>query len=142
MARHDDDDDVVVIEKHGSPVMPFILGIAIGAALGLLFAPMSGGELRAGIRDRSRRIKDLAARKAGELEDWVAGGFERARDQVAEGIESAKRSVQEGRQAAHDVVDAGRAAAHTAREELERRLHDAREARRGARASGEEEPVA
>ncbi|MEK6610838.1 MAG: YtxH domain-containing protein [Gemmatimonadota bacterium] len=141
MARHDDE-EVVVVEKHGSPVVPFIWGLAIGAALGLLFAPMKGEELRAKVRDRGRRFKDLASEKAGELEEMVAGGYERARSRVEEGIESAKRSAHEGKQVARDVVEAGRAAAGTAREELERRLVEAREARRAGRSSGEEEPVA
>jgi gas vesicle protein len=132
MSRHDDDEDEVV-ERRGSPVAPFLWGLVAGAALGLLFAPMSGSELRADLRSRSRRFRDLAAQKVDELEDIVAGGYEQARARVEERLESAKRSVQESRQAAHDVVEAGREAAVTAREELEKRLADARRARRAAR---------
>jgi len=141
MSRHDDDEDEVV-ERRGSPIVPFLWGLAAGAALGLLFAPMSGSELRADLRSRSRRFRDLAAQKVDELEDIVAGGYEQARARVEERLESAKRSVQEGRQAAHDVVEAGREAAVTAREELEKRLADARRARRAARkgsSAGDEE---
>jgi len=145
MTRHRDDDDeeVVVVEKHGSPVAPFLWGLAIGAAVGLLFAPMSGVELRSNIKDRSRRLKDLAVEKGHEIEEMVAEGYEKARAKVEEEIEGARGKVREGRQLAHDVVDAGKAATLTAREELERRLAEAREARRaGKRQSGEEEPVA
>jgi len=138
MARHEDDDDEVV-ERRGSPVMPFLWGLAAGAALGLLFAPMSGAELRADLRSRSRKLKDLATEKVDELEDLVAGGYEQARARVEERLESAKRSVKEGRQAARDVVDAGRDVAQGAREELERRLADAREARRAARRAPDED---
>jgi gas vesicle protein len=142
MARHEDD-EVVVVERGGSPVAPFIWGIAIGAALGLLFAPMSGRELRREMVTRSRRLKDMAVDKAEELEEMVSDGFHRARGSVEESIDSARRSVKDGKQYARDVADAGRAAAVTAREELERRLAEAREARRaGHRPSGEEEPVA
>ncbi len=141
MARHDED-EVVVVEKQGSPVIPFLWGLAVGAALGLLFAPMKGEELRANIRARGVRLKDLASEKAEELEEMVAGGYERARSRVDEGIEHVKRSAHEGRQVARDVVDAGRAAAGTARDELERRLAEAREARRAGRSGGDEEPGA
>lgn len=140
--HHDDDEDVVVIEKHGSSVTPLLLGLAIGAALGLLFAPMSGAELRSEIRNRGRRIKELAEDKAEEIEEMIADKYGRARERVEEGIDDARRKVREGKQFATDVKDAGRAAALTAREELERRLADAREARRSSRPSGEEEPVA
>ena len=139
MARHVDDDEDEVVERRGSPVMPFLWGLAAGAALGLLFAPMSGAELRADLRSRSRKLKDLASEKVDELEDLVAGGYEQARARVEERLESAKRSVKEGRQAARDVVDAGRDVAQGAREELERRLADAREARRAARRAPDED---
>ncbi len=141
MARHDDDDDEVV-ERHGSPVVPFLWGLAVGAALGLLFAPMSGEELRADLASRSRKLKDLASQKVDELEDLVAGRYEEARARVEEGLESAKRSVKEGRQTARDVVEAGRDVAQSAREELERRLADSREARRAARQAPDEDPGA
>lgn len=143
MGRHrDDDDEVVVVERSGSVVGPLLAGLAIGAALGLLFAPMSGEELRDEISRRGRRLKDLAGEKAEELEDMVEEGYHKARGKVEEGIESAQRKVREGKAFAGDVVDASRGAAVTAREELERRLAGAREARRSARTSGEEEPVA
>jgi gas vesicle protein len=137
MARHhdEDDEDVVVVEKRGSPVAPFLWGLAAGAALGLLFAPMSGAALRADLRSRSRKLKDLATEKVDELEDLVAGGYESARARVEEHLERAKRSVQEGRHAAQDAVEAGREVATSARAELEQRLADAREARRAARRS-------
>lgn len=144
MARHSDEDEVVVVERHGSPVVPFLWGLAIGAGLALLFAPMAGEDLRANIRSRGRQLKDLAAEKAEDLEDLVAGGYEKARAKVEAGLETAKQRVHEGRQMAHDVVEAGRGAALSAREELEKRLADARESRRGARqaAAKDDEPGA
>jgi gas vesicle protein len=139
MARHADDDEVVVVERHGSPVVPFLWGLAIGAGLALLFAPTSGEELRANLKSRGKQLKDLASEKAEELEDLVAGGYEKARARVEAGLETAKQRVHEGRQMAHDVVDAGRGAALSAREELEKRLADAREVRRGARQTAKDE---
>jgi len=141
MARHEDD-EVVVVER-GSPFGPFIWGLAIGGALGLLFAPMSGRELREEVASRGRRFKDTAMEKADELEEMVADGFHRARERVEDRIDDARRTVKDGRQYVRDVADAGRSAAVTAREELERRLAEAREARRaGARPAGDEEPGA
>jgi gas vesicle protein len=146
MARkreHDDEDEVVYVERGGSPVIPFLWGAAIGAAVALLLAPTSGVELRSNIKTRARRMKDLALEKAGEVEDTVGHGYERARAKVEEELESARHLVGETRHAAKDVVDAGKAAASTAREELERRLAEARKSRRAARQTpADEEPVA
>lgn len=140
--QRDEDDEVVIVEKNGSVVGPFLVGMAIGAALGLLFAPMSGAELRADIRDKGLRLKDLATEKSQELQDMVTDGYERARARVEEGLDGARSKLAEGRRMAGDVAEAGKAAAVTAREELERRLAEAREVRRAGRPSGDEEPVA
>jgi len=143
MARKHDDDDVVVVERGGSPVVPFLWGLAVGAAAALLFAPTSGEELRASIRTRARKFKDLAVEKAGALEDEVGETYERARAKVEEELDAARRYVGDTRKAVKDVAGASRAAATTAREELERRLAEAREARRAAHAPPpDEEPVA
>ncbi len=143
MARQRDEDDVVYVDKGGSPVIPFLWGLAVGAAAALLFAPTSGEELRSTIKGRARRLKDLAVEKAGEFEEEVGETYQRARAKVEDEIDAARRYVGDSREAAKDVVSAGKAAASTAREELERRLADAREVRRAARhASADEEPVA
>ena len=142
--RHDEEDEgVVVVERGASPVIPFLWGMAVGAAVALLFAPTSGEELRTNLRLRARRVKDIALEKAGELEETLSHGYERARAKVEEEIEEARRHAGDARQAAKDVVEAGKAAASTAREELERRLAEARRARRGGRRPpADEEPVA
>lgn len=143
MARHhDDDDEYVVVEKGGSSVAPFFWGLAVGAGLALLFAPMSGSELRSEIRNRGLRMKEMAEDKADEIEELVSEKYQRTRERVEDGIEGVKRKAKEGKAFAHDVADAGRSAALTAREELERRLSEAREARRGGRSGNDEEPVA
>jgi len=116
-----------------SPLVPFLWGLAVGAAVALLLAPTSGEELRGNLRFRARRLKDLVVEKAGELEEEVGEGFVRARARVEEELESARRLADDTRGAAHDVVAASKAAASTAREELERRLAEAREARRAGR---------
>jgi hypothetical protein len=45
----------------------FVLGIAVGVALGLLFAPEGGGALRGKLARRLRALRALAAEKAGDL---------------------------------------------------------------------------
>ncbi len=50
---------------------PFLLGVAVGAALGFLFAPEAGEEFRGEIGRRLKGLRELASEKADELEELV-----------------------------------------------------------------------
>lgn len=50
-----------------SGVGSFVLGIVVGVALGLLFAPEGGEALRGKLARRLRALRALAAEKAGDL---------------------------------------------------------------------------
>lgn len=118
--RHHDDDDYVVIEKESSSIGPFLLGLAVGAGLALLFEP----QIKRGAR--------LARRKAGEAvekaTDKVADTFETARQKVEERIEAVRDAVAEKREHVDRAVRAGREAADQARADLERRLSETKAA--------------
>ncbi len=47
----------------------FILGFGIGIALGIIFAPAKGEEMRAQVRAKAKEIVDLPRKKAGEMAD-------------------------------------------------------------------------
>ena len=53
----DDDEPFVVIEKQSGTLSSFLVGIAIGAGLALLFAPQSGVQTRRGLQRRARRAR-------------------------------------------------------------------------------------
>jgi len=46
----DDDEPIVVIEKNEPGIGTFLVGLAVGAGLALLFAPRSGEETRREVR--------------------------------------------------------------------------------------------
>src|SRR5262249_59675829 len=68
--RHDFEDDqpYVVIEKQsgGGGLGSFVVGLAIGAGLALLFAPQSGEATRRDLRRRARRAKRAARERSEE----------------------------------------------------------------------------
>ena len=117
----------------GGTLGPFLLGVAVGAALGALFAPDTGEVTRRQLGKKLRGLKDLAEDKADELKSLVAGagdmGEEEDDDEDVRGDE--------------DQVEAE---PRSARDELEQRLAEARRRRRKVSrtrdSEEEDEPVA
>ncbi|HEY4131961.1 MAG TPA: YtxH domain-containing protein [Gemmatimonadaceae bacterium] len=130
MSRHhyDEDDAVVVIEKHSAGVGSFLLGIAIGAGVALLFAPHSGAATRRGIKRRAMRVKRSAERAVTDVTESVADTFTDARRRVEDQIDAARDAIDIKKQQVHRAVEAGRAAAHEARAELEQRIAETKAA--------------
>jgi gas vesicle protein len=56
-------------DSSGSKVSYFLVGVGIGALLGILFAPKTGEETREFLRERADEGKDYAQRKARELRE-------------------------------------------------------------------------
>ena len=107
------------MSERGSGVGPLILGIAIGAALGYLFAPAPGVESRRKLAGRLRDLKEFAGEEVDELKSLVSESAEESDDETPD-----------------DHADD-----EDAREELERRVAAARRRRRD-RKKEEDEPVA
>jgi gas vesicle protein len=125
MARNSQDDDVVVVERSGSSLGPFLAGLAIGAGLALLFAPQTGEETRAQLRRTARRARRAAGDLAETVGEKASDAWDKAKDGLEERLDGAKHAVEAKAKQASRAIDAGRAAAKQAREDLERRLADA-----------------
>ena len=130
MSRYDldDDDRVVVIEQHSAGVTPFLVGMALGAGLALLFAPSSGIETRRQIRQRAMRVRRAAEQVANDVTDTVSETFQDARRRVEDHIDSARDAIDLKRRQVRRAMDAGRAAAQQARDELEDRIAETKAA--------------
>ncbi|HUJ32976.1 MAG TPA: YtxH domain-containing protein [Candidatus Acidoferrum sp.] len=81
----------------GSKVSFFLVGLGIGALLGILFAPKSGEETREYLSTKADEGRDYAQRKARELR-------ERAEDL----IERSKEIMSRQKDAISSAVDAGK----------------------------------
>jgi gas vesicle protein len=131
MSRRDEREVILVEREAGSFVMPLLFGLAVGAGLGLLFAPQSGEETRRLLQHRVARMRDLAGET---LEEW----HDRFSDDLPAGPADSADEDQDI--AAVAAAPKGRRTS-SAREELERRLAEAR-ARRRTSKTEDEEPVA
>jgi gas vesicle protein len=130
MSRYDfdDDDRYVVIENHSAGVGPFLVGLAVGAGIALLFAPRSGEATRRDIKRRAMRVRRAAEQVASDVADTVSDSFNDARRRVEEKIDAAREAVDMKKQQVQRAMEAGRAAAREARSELEQRLAETKAA--------------
>jgi len=118
----------VIIEKQEIGIGPFLLGIALGAGVALLFAPQSGEETRRGIARSARRAQDAAQDFVEDVSGTVADKFKEVRTSVEERIEATIDAVDERKRRVTNAFHAGRAAAREARGELEQRIAETKAA--------------
>lgn len=130
MSEYDQDDDgpFVVIEKSEPGVGAFVMGLALGAGLALLFAPRTGAETRRDLQRRAQRVGDQAQDFVSEVTGSVSETIQSARSRVEDRIDSTRQAVDLKRRQVSNAVDAGRAAAQQARVELEQRIAETKAA--------------
>lgn len=124
----EDDERYVVIERSEPGIGTFILGIAVGAGLALLFAPRTGEETRRDLQRRARKVGDQAQELVAEVTGTVGEKIQSARRSVEERIDATVNAVDIKRRQVTSAVDAGRAAAQQARVELEQRIAETKAA--------------
>lgn len=80
----------------------FCLGLGIGVAVGILFAPKSGEETRLLIKSKADEGKDYLLRQSEELKGSAADALERSRaaflrqkEQLAAAVEAGKQAYKE-----------------------------------------------
>ncbi len=84
----------VVIERRGGGVGLFLLGVAVGAGLALLYAPQSGEETRASLRRGTRRLRRQARHLAEEAGEAAVEYAETARATVRDAASEAREALE------------------------------------------------
>ena len=118
----------VVIERSEPGIGTFVMGLAIGAGLALLFAPRTGEETRRDLQRRARKMGDQAQDLVSEVTESVSNTLHAAKDKVEASIDTTRNAVDLKRRQVSNAVDAGRAAAAQARVELEQRIAETKAA--------------
>ncbi len=83
----------------GSKVSYFLVGLGVGALMGVLFAPKSGEDTREFLAKRADEGRDFAQRKARELRDRADDLIEKSKDLASRKRESISAAVEAGREA-------------------------------------------
>jgi gas vesicle protein len=83
----------------------FFLGLGLGVAVGVLFAPKSGIETRALLRDKADEGTEYVKRRSQELRDQAAEAVERGKDQVQRHKDNLSAAVEAGRAAYREAIN-------------------------------------
>jgi len=85
-------------ENVGSKVSFFLVGLGIGALLGILFAPKSGEETREYLSSKADEGRDYAQRKARELRDRAEDLIERSKEIMAKSKDAVSTAIDAGKE--------------------------------------------
>ena len=83
----------------GSKISYFLVGLGIGALVGILFAPKSGEETREFLSQKADEGRDYAQRKAKELRERAEDLVEQSKQVVSRQKDSISAAVDAGREA-------------------------------------------
>jgi len=82
----------------------FLLGLGLGVAAGLLFAPKSGPETREYLRAKADEGKDYVKRRTAEVRDQAQEAVERGKSTVTRQRDNLMAAVEAGKQAYREAV--------------------------------------
>ncbi|HWF38364.1 MAG TPA: YtxH domain-containing protein [Candidatus Acidoferrales bacterium] len=82
----------------GSKVSSFLIGLGIGALVGVLFAPKSGEETRDYLSSKADEGRDYAQKKARELRERAEDLLERSREIMDRQKDALSSAVEAGKE--------------------------------------------
>ena len=92
------------MEDNSNKLSFFFLGLGIGVAVGILFAPKSGQETRELLRGKADEGKDYVKRRTEELRESATDILERGRGAITRQKDQLAAAVEAGRQAYRETV--------------------------------------
>lgn len=81
----------------------FCLGLGLGVAVGILFAPKSGEETRAFLKSQADEGADYVRRRSTDLKETAIGAVERGKQTIQRQKDHLSAAVDAGRQAYRDA---------------------------------------
>lgn len=87
----------------------FFLGLGIGVAVGILFAPKSGAETRELLKERAEEGKEYVKRRSAELRDSAVEAYEKGKEAVIKQKEQLAAAVEAGKAAYREKVQTAQA---------------------------------
>ena len=83
----------------------FFLGLGLGVAAGLLFAPQSGEETRVMLRNKADEGRDALKRRTEELREQATETLQKGRETVSRHRENLTSAMDAGKQAYREALN-------------------------------------
>lgn len=84
----------------------FFLGLGIGVAVGILFAPKSGEETRELLKEKAEEGKEYLKRRSEELRESAVDALDKSKQAITRQKEQLTAAVEAGKAAYREKVDA------------------------------------
>lgn len=84
----------------------FFLGLGLGVAVGVLFAPKSGAETRQYLRSKAEEGTEYVKDQAGTIKETAAEALERGKHTIQKHKENLASAVEAGKQAYREATTA------------------------------------
>ena len=85
----------------------FVLGIGVGVAVGLLFAPKAGDETRRLIKDRANDGAEYLKKQSVDLKGQASDLVDKSRETISRHRDNLTSAVEAGRSAYREAVTGG-----------------------------------
>src|SRR5689334_1863420 len=82
----------------------FLAGLGVGVAVGMLFAPRTGGETREIIRNKAGEGKEYIKQRSSELKDQAGELIEKGKEALGRQRDTLAEAMEAGKQAYRDAV--------------------------------------
>jgi len=90
------------MDKNG--LSSFLLGLGVGVAVGMLFAPKSGEETRELLKSKAGESGDYLKQRGAELKDSASGWVDKGKEAVNRQKDTINEAMEAGKQAYRDAV--------------------------------------
>ena len=90
------------MDKNG--LSSFLLGLGVGVAIGMLFAPKSGEETRQLIKEKAGEGGEYLKQRGSEMKETASGWVDKGREAMNRQKENLNEAMEAGKQAYRDAV--------------------------------------
>ena len=102
----------IIVEDHmdKNGLSSFLMGLGVGVAIGMLFAPKAGSETRDLIKNKAGEGSDFLKQRGTEFKQSAAEWVDKGKQSASEWVDKGKEAVRGQKENLSDAMEAGKQA--------------------------------